>query len=41
MRETVGGALSCCQGHTAYRMKKPAAFSDTYLAFVAQVVLDE
>jgi hypothetical protein len=27
MRETAGGALSGCQGHTAYRMKNPEAFS--------------
>jgi hypothetical protein len=30
MRETAGGALSGCQGHTAYRMKNPAAFQGIY-----------
>jgi len=30
MRETAGGALSGCQGHTAYRMKNPGAYIITY-----------
>jgi hypothetical protein len=33
MRETAGGALSGCQGHSAYRMKNPAAFTGTNPAF--------
>jgi hypothetical protein len=36
MRETAGGAFSGCQGHTAFRMKKPAAFPGMFPAIAAQ-----